>query len=61
VFPVSSVGIFFPMMSRYGATLSTLSTVKSCGNVAILTLQRRGGGVFLELGEAVVKETQVSQ
>jgi histidinol dehydrogenase len=28
VFPISSVGIFVPMTSRYGATLFTLSIAK---------------------------------
>jgi hypothetical protein len=38
VFPVGSVGNFFlPRMSFYSAALFTLSVVKYCGNVAMLT------------------------
>jgi hypothetical protein len=37
VFPLSNVGIYLPRMSRYGATLVTLTAVKSSGDVATLT------------------------
>jgi hypothetical protein len=40
-FPIASVGIFLPQTSRYGATLFKLSIVKSYGDVATLTWQRK--------------------
>jgi hypothetical protein len=51
---------FLPRTSHYGATLFTLSVVKSYSDVATLTWLRKRG-VSAKQGEAVEKETQLIQ